>query len=91
MMIINMLTARYFQEDGKLICEWVAECRRNSDYLVKELQGDGKKERRSSIDRPILTLDCMSCYCHLLVTPSLNSSFFLLHTAIHSQTHFPSS
>ena len=27
MAIINMFTARYFQEDGKSVCKWITECR----------------------------------------------------------------
>ena len=33
MTIINMFTARYFQEDGKSVCEWIIECRVNAYEL----------------------------------------------------------
>ena len=35
MMTVNVLTARYLQEDedGKCVCECIAECRRKSDKL----------------------------------------------------------
>ena len=36
MKIINVLTARYFQKNGKHVYEWIAGCKMKSDELSED-------------------------------------------------------
>ena len=69
MAIISMVTARYFKEDGKSVCEWITECRTKAYKLNG---GDSTKKRRSSIARPMATLYHASSLCYLVMIPPLN-------------------
>ena len=68
--IINMVTARYFQEDRKSVCEWITECRTKAYELNG---GDSMKKGQSSIARPMATLYHASSLCYLMIIPPLNS------------------
>ena len=57
---------------GQKVYLWVDCWMQKEEWWVKELH-DGKKGW-SSIDWLILTLHCVSCYCYLLIMPSLNLS-----------------
>ena len=70
MAIINMVTARYFQEDGKSVCEWITECRTKAYELNG---GDSTKKRRSSIARHMATLYHACSLCYLIIILPLNS------------------
>ena len=51
-----MLTARYFEEDGKRVCEWIAECRRKSNKMSERVTRrwqEGLRDKSSMTD-PLL-------------------------------------
>ena len=56
MMIINVLTARYFEEDGKRVCKWIAECRRKSNKMSEGVTRRWQKglRNKSSMTDPLL-------------------------------------
>ena len=74
MMIINMLTARYFEEDRKCVCKWIAEYRRKSDKLSEGVMRRWQNKRQSSIVMDLSMLHCLSAL------PSPRNSFTQLVT-----------
>ena len=58
MTTINMVTARYFQEDMKSVCEWITECRtkayKSSEAVTRRQH---KEKTQYSIAMGLVMLD----------------------------------
>ena len=76
MAIVIVLTFRYFQEYGEVFTSGLRRAEQRACLQLVELsEVDGTKRQsqtESSIARLMAMLDCVSCYCYLLINPPLS-------------------